>query len=310
MLCCADGVDCPDALAGLAASAALSVSDIPFNGPIAEVRVARIDGKFVIDPTFEQLERADMELMVGATAENIMMVEGEMNEVSEADLLDALKCAHEAIKDMCRVQEELAREVGVVKREYCHEVNDDELRADVHAKCYDKAYAIAKAGCADKHWRMDSFAAVCQEYLDAMPEDEREAKEALVRRYYHDVEKEAMRRCVLDEGVRLDGRKTDEIRPIWCETDYLPGPHGAAVFTRGETQALATVTLGTSSSPRMSLSTAYLTQPSSLIRPIAMPATGFFILTPASSRASVPAHTVAIDEEPLLSRMSLTMRHT
>ena len=241
----ADGVDCPDALAGLAASAALSVSDIPFNGPIAEVRVARIDGKFVIDPTFEQLERADMELMVGATAENIMMVEGEMNEVSEADLLDALKCAHEAIKDMCRVQEELAREVGVVKREYCHEVNDDELRADVHAKCYDKAYAIAKAGCADKHWRMDSFAAVCQEYLDAMPEDEREAKEALVRRYYHDVEKEAMRRCVLDEGVRLDGRKTDEIRPIWCETDYLPGPHGAAVFTRGETQALATVTLGT-----------------------------------------------------------------
>lgn len=241
----ADGVDCPDALAGLAASAALTVSDIPFNGPIAEVRVARIDGKFVIDPTFEQLERADMELMVGATADNIMMVEGEMNEVSEADLLAALKTAHEAIKDMCRVQEELAREVGVVKREYCHEVNDDDLRADVHAKCYDKAYAIAKAGCADKHWRMDSFKAVCEEYLAAMPEEEREAKEALVRRYYHDVEKEAMRRCVLDEGIRLDGRKTTEIRPIWCETDYLPGPHGSAVFTRGETQALATVTLGT-----------------------------------------------------------------
>ncbi len=241
----ADGVDCPDALAGLAASAALTVSDIPFNGPIAEVRVARIDGKFVIDPTFEQLERADMELMVGATADNIMMVEGEMNEVSEADLLAALKTAHEAIKDMCRVQEELAREVGVVKREYCHEVNDDDLRADVHAKCYDKAYAIAKAGCADKHWRMDSFKAVCEEYLAAMPEEEREAKEALVRRYYHDVEKEAMRRCVLDEGIRLDGRKTTEIRPIWCEVDYLPGPHGSAVFTRGETQALATVTLGT-----------------------------------------------------------------
>ena len=241
----ADGVDCPDALAGLAASAALTVSDIPFNGPIAEVRVARIDGQFVIDPTFEQLERADMELMVGATAENIMMVEGEMNEVSEADLLAALKCAHEAIKDMCRVQNELAEAVGVVKREYCHEVNDDELRADVHAKCYDKAYAIAKAGCADKHWRMDSFDAICQEYIDAMPEEEREAKEALVRRYYHDVEKEAMRRCVLDEGIRLDGRKTNEIRPIWCETDYIPGPHGSAVFTRGETQALATVTLGT-----------------------------------------------------------------
>ncbi|MDE6452690.1 MAG: polyribonucleotide nucleotidyltransferase [Muribaculaceae bacterium] len=241
----ADGVDCPDALAGLAASAALTVSDIPFNGPIAEVRVARVDGKFVIDPTFEQLERADMELMVGATAENIMMVEGEMDEVSEADLLAALKTAHEAIKDMCRVQEELAREVGTVKREYCHEVNDEELRADVHDKCYDKVYAIAKAGCADKHWRIDSFAAVCQEYLDAMPEEEREAKEALVRRYYHDVEKEAMRRCVLDEGIRLDGRKTTEIRPIWCETSYLPGPHGSAVFTRGETQALATVTLGT-----------------------------------------------------------------
>jgi len=241
----ADGIDCPDALAGLAASAALTVSDIPFNGPISEVRVARIDGKFVINPTFEQLERADMELMVGATAENIMMVEGEMNEVSEAELLAALKCAHEAIKDMCRVQEELAKAVGVVKREYCHEVNDEELRADVHAKCYDKAYAIAKAGCADKHWRQDSFAAVCQEYIDALPEDEREEKEALVRRYYHDVEKEAMRRCVLDEGIRLDGRKTTEIRPIWCETDYLPGPHGSAIFTRGETQALATVTLGT-----------------------------------------------------------------
>lgn len=241
----ADGVDMPDALAGLAASAALTVSDIPFNGPIAEVRVARIDGKFVIDPTFEQLEKADMELMVGATAENIMMVEGEMDEASEADLLAALKTAHEAIKDMCRVQLELAEAVGAVKREYCHEVNDDDLRKDVHEKCYDKAYAIAKAGCADKHWRQDSFDAICQEYIDALPEEEREAKEALVRRYYHDVEKEAMRRCVLDEGIRLDGRKTNEIRPIWCETDYIPGPHGSAVFTRGETQALATVTLGT-----------------------------------------------------------------
>ena len=241
-----DGVDMPDALAGLAASAALAVSDIPFNGPISEVRVARIDGEFVIDPTFEQLEKADMELMVGATYDNIMMVEGEMNEVSEADLLAALRAAHDAIKVQCKAQMELAEEVGsTVKREYCHEVNDDELRADVHAKCYDKAYAIAKAGSADKHWRQDSFDAICQEYIDSLPEEERDEKTPLVKRYYHDVEKEAVRRCILDEGIRLDGRKTTEIRPIWCEVDYLPGPHGSAVFTRGETQSLATVTLGT-----------------------------------------------------------------
>jgi polyribonucleotide nucleotidyltransferase len=220
----ADGVDMPDALAGLAASAAIAVSDIPFNGPISEVRVARIDGQFVIDPTYEQLEKADMELMVGATAENIMMVEGEMNEVSEADLLEALK---------------------TVKREYCHEVNDEDLRKDVHEKCYDKAYAIAKAGCADKHWREDSFNAICDEYIESLPEEEREEKAPLVKRYYHDVERDAVRRCILDEGVRLDGRKTTEIRPIWCEVDYLPGPHGSAIFTRGETQSLSTVTLGT-----------------------------------------------------------------
>ena len=241
-----DGKDMPDALAGLAASAAIAVSDIPFNGPISEVRVARIDGQFVINPTFEQLEKADMELMVGATAENIMMVEGEMDEVSETDLLNALKAAHEAIKDHCRVQLELAEAAGALtKREYCHEVNDEDLRKDVHDKCYDKAYAIAKAGCADKHWRADSFSAICQEYIDALPEEEREAKTPLVKRYYHDVEKEAMRRCILDEGTRLDGRKTTEIRPIWAEVDYIPGPHGSAVFTRGETQSLATVTLGT-----------------------------------------------------------------
>ncbi len=236
----------PDALAGLAASAALAVSDIPFNGPISEVRVARIDGRFVIDPTFEQLERADMELMVGATYDNIMMVEGEMNEVSEADLLAALKAAHEAIKVQCKAQIELAEAAGkTVKREYCHEVNDEELRADVKTKCYDKAYAVAKAGCADKHWRQDSFDAICDEYIESLPEDEREEKTPLVKRYYHDVEKEAVRRCILDEGIRLDGRKTTEIRPIWCEVDYLPGPHGSAVFTRGETQSLSTVTLGT-----------------------------------------------------------------
>ena len=241
-----DGVDIPDALAGLAASAAIAVSDIPFNGPISEVRVARIDGEFVIDPTFEQLEKADMELMVGATYDNIMMVEGEMNEVSEADLLAALKAAHEAIKVQCLAQIELAKEVGSeTKREYCHEVNDEELRKDVHDKCYDKAYQIAQAGCADKHWRQDQFDAICNEYIESLPEEERDEKTPLVKRYYHDVEKEAVRRCILDEGVRLDGRKTTEIRPIWCETDYIPGPHGSAVFTRGETQSLATVTLGT-----------------------------------------------------------------
>lgn len=242
----ADGVEMPDALAGLAASAAIACSDIPFNGPISEVRVARINGEYVINPTFEQLEKADMELMVGATYDNIMMVEGEMNEVSEADLLGALKAAHDAIKEQCKVQLELAEAAGkTVKREYCHEVNDEDLRKDVHDKCYDKAYAIAKTGSADKHWRIEAFEKICNDYIESLPEEEREEKTPLVKRYYHDVEKEAMRRCVLDEGIRLDGRKTTEIRPIWCEVDYLPGPHGSAVFTRGETQSLATVTLGT-----------------------------------------------------------------
>ncbi len=242
----ADGVEIPDALAGLAASAAITCSDIPFNGPISEVRVARVDGEFVINPNFEQLEKADMELMVGATYDNIMMVEGEMNEVSEADLLAALKAAHDEIKKHCKVQLELAEAAGkTVKREYCHEVNDEELRKDVHDKCYDKAYAVAKAGCADKHWRQDSFDAICEEYIASLPEEERDEKTPLVKRYYHDVEREAVRRCILDEGIRLDGRKTTEIRPIWCEVDYIPGPHGSAVFTRGETQSLSTVTLGT-----------------------------------------------------------------
>ena len=242
----ADGVDMPDALAGLAASAAIAVSDIPFNGPISEVRVARVDGRFVIDPTYEQLEKADMELMVGATYDNIMMVEGEMNEVSEADLLEALKAAHAAIKEQCKAQLELAEMAGkTVKREYCHEVNDEELRKDVHDKCYNKAYAVARTGTADKHWRQDAFDAICDEYIESLPEEERDEKTPLVKRYYHDVEREAMRRCVLDEGIRLDGRKTTDIRPIWCEVDYIPGPHGSAVFTRGETQSLSTVTLGT-----------------------------------------------------------------
>ncbi|MEG1642571.1 MAG: polyribonucleotide nucleotidyltransferase [Bacteroidales bacterium] len=242
----ADGVDIPDALAGLAASAALAVSDIPFNGPISEVRVARIDGKFKINPTFEELEKADMDLMVGATIENIMMVEGEMNEVSEKELLDALKFAHEAIKVQCQAQIELAAEVGsTVKREYCHEKNDEELRNDIHDKCYEKAYAIASSGNTNKHARLDAFEAIQQEYIGCMSDEDKAAKGEMVKRYYHDVEKEAMRRSILDEGKRLDGRTTTQIRPIWCEVDYLPGPHGSAVFTRGETQSLTTVTLGT-----------------------------------------------------------------
>ena len=246
MLFSSDGKDMPDALAGLAASAALAVSDIPFNGPISEVRVARIDGQFKVNPTFEELERADMDIMVGATYENIMMVEGEMNEVSEADLLAAMKFAHDAIKIQCQAQMELAEEVGsTVKREYCHEVNDEELRKDVWAKCYDEAYAVACSGNTNKHARGVAFVAIVEKYLESMDAEEADAKNALVKRYYHDVEKEAMRRSILDEGKRLDGRTTTEIRPIWCEVDYLPGPHGSSIFTRGETQSLSTVTLGT-----------------------------------------------------------------
>lgn len=246
MLFSSDGKDMPDALAGLAASAALAVSDIPFNGPISEVRVARIDGQFKVNPTFEELERADMDIMVGATYENIMMVEGEMNEVSEADLLAAMKFAHDAIKIQCQAQMELAEEVGsTVKREYCHEVNDEELRKDVWAKCYDEAYAVACSGNTNKHARGVAFDAIVEKYLESMDAEEADAKNALVKRYYHDVEKEAMRRSILDEGKRLDGRTTTEIRPIWCEVDYLPGPHGSSIFTRGETQSLSTVTLGT-----------------------------------------------------------------
>lgn len=241
-----DGEDMPDALAGLAASAALAVSDIPFNGPISEARVARIDGKFVINPTFDQLAKADMDIMVGATYENIMMVEGEMSEVSESELLEAMKFAHEAIKLQCKAQMELAEAVGsTVKREYCHEENDEELRKAVHDACYDKAYAIAATGNANKHERGAAFEAIREEFKAQFTEEELEEKGALINKYYHDVEKEAMRRSILDEGKRLDGRKTTEIRPIWSEIDYLPGTHGSAIFTRGETQALCTVTLGT-----------------------------------------------------------------
>ncbi|MBQ2878639.1 MAG: polyribonucleotide nucleotidyltransferase [Bacteroidaceae bacterium] len=242
----ADGVDMPDSLAGLAASAALAVSDIPFGGPISEVRVARVNGEFVVNPTFAQMENADMDIMVAATYDNIMMVEGEMKEVSEAELLEAMKVAHDAIKVHCKAQMELMEEVGsTVKREYCHEENDDELRAKVHEECYAKAYAVAASGNNDKHARSAAFEAVREEFKAQYTEEELEEKGALIDRYYHDVEKEAMRRCILDEGKRLDGRKTIEIRPIWCEVGYLPGPHGSAVFTRGETQSLTSVTLGT-----------------------------------------------------------------
>jgi polyribonucleotide nucleotidyltransferase len=246
MLVSADGKDMPDALAGLAASAALAVSDIPFNGPISEVRVARINGKFVVNPTFEQLEEADMDIMVAATLDNIMMVEGEMKEVSEDDLLEAMKVAHEAIKVHCQVQIELMEAVGKTKkREYNHEENDEDLKKDILAKTYDKVYAVASSCNADKHSRIENFEAVKAEYIASLEPEVAEAKKGLINRYYHDVEKEAMRRSILDEGKRLDGRKTTEIRPIWSEVDYLPGAHGSAVFTRGETQSLTTVTLGT-----------------------------------------------------------------
>ena len=242
----ADGVDMPDSLAGLAASAALAVSDIPFGGPISEVRVARVNGEFVVNPTYAQMENADMDIMVAATYDNIMMVEGVMKEVSESDLLEAMKVAHDAIKVHCKAQMELMEEVGsTVKREYCHEENDEELRALVHEACYEKAYAVAASGNNDKHGRGEAFEAIREEFKTRFTEEELEEKAALIDRYYHDVEKEAMRRCILDEGKRLDGRKTTEIRPIWCEVGYLPGPHGSAVFTRGETQSLTTVTLGT-----------------------------------------------------------------
>ena len=240
-----DGVDAPDALAGLAASAAIAVSDVPFEEPIAEVRVARINGEFIINPTFEQVKDADIELMVGATYDNIMMVEGEMDECSEDELIAALKAAHEAIKPMCVAQKELAAELGVTKREYCHETDDEEIKERLRNECYPKCYEIAKAGCADKQWRNDSFQKIHDDFLETIPEEEREEKALMIDRYFHDVQRDAVRRCILDEHIRLDGRKTNEIRPIWCQTDYLPGPHGSAVFTRGETQALATVTLGT-----------------------------------------------------------------
>ena len=242
----------PDALAGLAASAALAVSDIPFECPISEVRVARVNGEIIINPTFEQNKDADIDLMVGATYDNILMVEGEMKEVSEADMLEAIKAAHEAIKPQCLAQIELAKELGKdVKREYCHEVNDEELKAKVIAETYDKAYAIATAGSA-KHERSEAFEALEAEFCEQFTEEELEEKKGMIHRYFHDeVMKKAMRNMILDEGKRLDGRKTDEIRPIWCEVGVLPCAHGSAVFTRGETQSMTTVTLGTKLDEKM-----------------------------------------------------------
>jgi len=236
----------PDALAGLAASAALASSDLPFQGPISEVRVCRIDGQFVINPTFKEMERADLELMVAATEENIMMVEGELKEVSEHDMLEAIKFAHEEIKRHCRVQKEMMHELGtdVNKRDYPHDLEDEDLKKAVHEACYGRCYETAKAAL-PKHERADAFEAIKADFLATIPEEELEEKTPLVERYYHDVEKEAMRNLILDEGRRLDGRSTAEVRPIWCEVDYLPCAHGSAIFTRGETQSLASVTLGT-----------------------------------------------------------------
>ena len=243
----------PDALAGLAASCALATSDLPFGGPISEVRVCRINDEFVINPGFSEMESADLDLMVAATEENIMMVEGEMKEVSEHDMLEAIKFAHEEIKKHCRVQKELMHELGtdVNKRDYPHDIQDEELRKAVEDFCYPKCYALAKSA-KPKHEREDGFAAILDEYIATIPEpkgeEEKEAyaqKVMLASRYYHAVEKEAMRNMILDEGIRLDGRVCTQVRPIWCEVNYLPCAHGSAIFTRGETQSLATVTLGT-----------------------------------------------------------------
>ena len=252
MLLSADGVDQPDALAGFAASAAMACSDIPFEHYISEVRVARINGEYVVNPTFQQMEEADMDIMVGATKENIMMVEGEMKEVSEQDLIGALKVAAEAIKPMCELQYELAKEKGTdVKREYDHEINDEELREQIKSELYKPAYDINHQAL-EKHARQDAFDKVLADFLEKydaahtdLSEEDLEEKHAEATRYYDDVMRDAMRRCILDEGLRLDGRATTDIRPIWCEVSPLPMPHGSAIFQRGETMSLSTCTLGT-----------------------------------------------------------------
>ena len=246
----ADKDTMPDALAGLAASAAIAVSDVPFNGPISEVRIARVDGKFIINPTFTEAEKSDIDLIVGATIDNILMVEGEMKEVSEAEMLEAMKLAHDAIKLQCKAQIELMELAGKTqKREYSHEVNDEELREKIRKELYDKCYQVAKSVKA-KHERSDAFTSIKEDFLESLPE-EPEPDLALIDRYFHDVQKDAVRKLILDESVRLDGRKTDQIRPISCEVDFLPAAHGSALFTRGETQSLTTVTLGTKLDEKM-----------------------------------------------------------
>jgi polyribonucleotide nucleotidyltransferase len=235
----------PDCLAALAASAAMSVSDIPFNGPISEVRVAKVDGAFIINPTPAQIEKSDIDIMVGASQDNILMVEGEMNEVSEAEMLEALKVGHEAIKSQCAILKELEAEAGkTTKREYSHETNSQELKEEMHKLLYDKVYQVAAQKNPNKSKRSEGFKAVKEEYKKSLPEDNT-INQALISKYYHDIEKEAVRNLVLNERLRLDGRKLDEIRPIWSEVDYLPSAHGSSIFTRGETQSLTTVTLGT-----------------------------------------------------------------
>lgn len=236
----------PDALAGLAASAALSVSDIPFNGPISEVRVGRHNGQLIVNPGVDLLHDLDLDIIVAASEDNIMMVEGEMKEVSENDLIEALKVAHAAIKIQCKVQNELAAEVekAMPKREYYHETNDEEIQNRLNTEVYDKIYQIATKGTGKKE-RSEAFDQIKADFIATLPEEEGEEKAAMIDRYFKEVHKEAVRNVVLDERTRLDGRKLDEIRPIWGEVDYLPAVHGSAIFTRGETQALATVTLGT-----------------------------------------------------------------
>ncbi len=247
-----DKEEMPDALAGLAASACLAVSDLPFNGPISEVRVARIDGKLKINPNASELKNADLDIILAATMDNIMMVEGEMSEVSEADLLDAMKFAHAAIKVQCQAQLDLMEMVGKTqKRTYCHEVHDEELREKVWKQTYDKAYKVARSVENSKHERSEAFEQVKADFIAENYAEGDSIPKELIGRYYHDVEKEAVRRMILDEGIRLDGRDTETIRPIWSEIDYLPGAHGSAIFTRGETQSLTTVTLGTKLDEKM-----------------------------------------------------------
>ncbi|MBN2518967.1 MAG: polyribonucleotide nucleotidyltransferase [Bacteroidales bacterium] len=240
----ADKETIPDSLAGLAASAALSISDVPFNGPISEVRVARINGKLIINPTFTELEEADIDIIVGATIDNILMVEGEMKEVSENEMLEAIKFAHEAIKMQCQTQLEFAQLIKKEKRVYSHEINDEELKLKIHKETYDKVYNLAKSKIQIKQERKAAFDKILEDFINTLDEPDEQTL-FLAEKYFHNVEKEAVRNLVLNEGVRLDGRKHDEIRPIWCEIDYLPAAHGSAIFTRGETQSLTTVTLGT-----------------------------------------------------------------